>query len=310
MKIQEIKINKIKPDPSQPRKTFQRNRIKEMAQSILTEGVINPIEIDEKYMIITGEIRWRSAREAGLKTVPCKVMKLEGKKRFTRQVIENIHHNTMTPMDTAIALKKVLRMHAACIGKSHSGGRPNQGLTWLSKKIGKGRTFIELHFNLLDASPEFKKAVKKGLPYSMVEIIKRTPEPYKETIEKKIIANEFYNRDSARVVVGAMNKAPELSKKIIKTNYKGMTPADVTQKLFNLGVVSLSNEIDKAHEAPKEIGKLVIAMNKWLRENPAEDMGKLFLKDTVMGLNVVKGNITKWLKGKEVDGGIIEGEVL
>jgi ParB family chromosome partitioning protein len=97
MQILQKNINEIRPDPNQPRKNFPEKRIREMAKSILTEGIINPIEIDKDGVIITGEMRWRSAKEAGLTTVPVKVID-PGENRFRRQVIENVHHNTMTTM--------------------------------------------------------------------------------------------------------------------------------------------------------------------------------------------------------------------
>ena len=107
MNIIQKNINEIRPDTNQPRKNFPETRIREMAKSILTEGIINPIEVDKDGVIVTGEIRWRSAKEAGLKTVPVKVID-PGKTRFRRQVVENVHHNTMTTMDTSRALSKLL----------------------------------------------------------------------------------------------------------------------------------------------------------------------------------------------------------
>ena len=69
-----IPIDKIRPDKNQPRKSFDEDALKGMAVSIKNEGVINAIEIDEKFIIITGEQRWRAAKIAGLKEVPVKII--------------------------------------------------------------------------------------------------------------------------------------------------------------------------------------------------------------------------------------------
>ena len=76
MEIIEIEIDKIKPDKDQPRTSMDELELKEMAQSIVTQGVINPIEVDNDMVIITGERRWRAAKIAGLKVVPVKIFNL------------------------------------------------------------------------------------------------------------------------------------------------------------------------------------------------------------------------------------------
>jgi len=74
-KIKEIEVEKIKPDPEQPRESFDKEKLKELAQTFKTQGIIQPIEIDENYQIITGERRWRAAKLAGLKKIPCKIVR-------------------------------------------------------------------------------------------------------------------------------------------------------------------------------------------------------------------------------------------
>jgi ParB family chromosome partitioning protein len=85
MNIQEYPIAKIIPDPSQPRTVFPPTRIAEMAKSILTEGVINPVEIDKDGVIVTGEMRWRAAKEAGLKTIRVSEKTIQGHLEYLRE---------------------------------------------------------------------------------------------------------------------------------------------------------------------------------------------------------------------------------
>lgn len=72
--IKEILIDKIKPDKNQPRKTFDEEELKNLANSIIENGLLQPIEIDEENMIIDGERRWRAHKIAKKKTIRCVVI--------------------------------------------------------------------------------------------------------------------------------------------------------------------------------------------------------------------------------------------
>src|SRR3989344_4249364 len=125
MNYQTIAIEKLHPDPNQPRKYIDEDALKEMAVSVKNEGLINPIEVDGKFVIITGERRWRAAKIAGLKTVPIGVLEnISAKDRFIRQMQENLHQDTMSAWDTAEALDKIRKtiLTPAAVVKKGSGG--------------------------------------------------------------------------------------------------------------------------------------------------------------------------------------------
>lgn len=91
-RLEFLPIDSLRPDPNQPRKTFDKEKLEETAQTILTQGIIAPIEIDENNMIITGELRWRASRIADVPTVPCRrIYDPTPDDRLERQLIENIH---------------------------------------------------------------------------------------------------------------------------------------------------------------------------------------------------------------------------
>ncbi len=102
-----VDVDLIAPDPNQPRKTFDPEDIENTANTMLKQGVINPIEIDENYMIVTGEIRWRAAKFAKIKQVPCVVWKNGEHRRFERQVIENLHHHQLPEPERNAAIVKL-----------------------------------------------------------------------------------------------------------------------------------------------------------------------------------------------------------
>lgn len=89
MEIKEIPIDKIRPDKDQPRKTFSPEPINGLAETIKKHGLMMPIEIDENNIITFGERRWRAAKKAGLKTIPCVVKKVSKEEKLERQLIED-----------------------------------------------------------------------------------------------------------------------------------------------------------------------------------------------------------------------------
>lgn len=299
MKIQEIKINQIKPDISQPRKSFKPTRIKEMAQSIKTEGVINAIEIDRDFKIITGEIRWRSAKEAGLKTVPCKILTIGKEERFLRQVIENLHHNTMTHWDTAVAIDKLLTSHAV-----RSQGK-DAGISELSRKVGKSEAYIREHANILEASKDIQKAVKGGLELTFIRSINLIPKEYKVQMKKKVLSGEFKNPEGALAVQIATKRNPNKAKKILDQDYSNCETVDeVKNKIRKVDdtftETPISDAFMKGTKTPQQAGKIALLIIRWLKANPANTVGTIHLKRITMSLIFIKDAIDSWLKNKDI----------
>ena len=141
-----IDIGKLSRDPEQPRTEFSAEDIAATAFTVESQGIINPIEIDENYMIVTGEIRWRAAQQAGLKQVPCVVWRNGKHKRFERQVVENMHHHQLTDKDREAAIVKLWK----------TGEYPTQ--EQLGKAVGLGKSRIA---QILGAT-EFRE--RTGIP--------------------------------------------------------------------------------------------------------------------------------------------------
>lgn len=102
-----IPIDSLKSDPNQPRKNISEEIIASVADTIKVQGIINPIEIDENNIIVTGEIRWRGAKEAGLTEVPCRRWKGTFVERLERQIIENLHHHQLSPEERENAVVRL-----------------------------------------------------------------------------------------------------------------------------------------------------------------------------------------------------------
>ena len=87
-KIKELNVSDIKPDKNQPRKTFDEEELQHLAESILSNGLLNPIEVDEDYVITDGERRWKAHKIAKIKTITARIVKNKDKtEKLRRQLI-------------------------------------------------------------------------------------------------------------------------------------------------------------------------------------------------------------------------------
>lgn len=129
-RVQKISIDKIKPDPKQPRSVFDDKLIGELAQSIKRHGILQPLVVtqqNDEYYIVAGERRWRAAKKAGLTSLPVLVRSLEELEKLEISLVENVQRVDLNPLEQAIS---ILRLHeqfnisypeiADRLGKAHS----------------------------------------------------------------------------------------------------------------------------------------------------------------------------------------------
>jgi ParB family transcriptional regulator, chromosome partitioning protein len=110
----EIDLDRISPDPDQPRQTFDEEALEELAASIRKEGVLQPIavryeESSDEYIILHGERRWRASRLAGLSAVPAVVRDIPEERRLVHQLMENVVREDLNAVDRAAALRMLKR---------------------------------------------------------------------------------------------------------------------------------------------------------------------------------------------------------
>ena len=109
--VQKIKVIEIEPNRNQPRRNFPSESIEELAKSIEKYGVIQPIIVSKKdgyYEIVAGERRWRAAKKAGLKEMPCIVRENDERKNKEIALIENIQREDLNPIDKARGFRQLL----------------------------------------------------------------------------------------------------------------------------------------------------------------------------------------------------------
>ncbi len=151
--VSEIEVALIAPNPKQPRTHFDEAALEELADSIRTLGIIQPITVrprpDGSYIIISGERRWRAAQLAELKTVPAYVRDVDDQNLHEMALVENIQRQDLNAVEVAVSLQRLM---------------DECGLTQdaLSQRVGKKRSTIANYLRLLSQPPEVQFAVREG----------------------------------------------------------------------------------------------------------------------------------------------------
>jgi len=150
--ISYININDIKPNEGQPRKTFDDEKINELADSIQEHGLIQPIVLRKSgkgYEIVAGERRWRACRKAGLKEIPCIIKELTDEENMLIAIIENMQREDLNPIEEAEGLNQMIVTY---------------GLTQaeVSKSVGKSRPYITNALRLLKLPSEIREMLSEG----------------------------------------------------------------------------------------------------------------------------------------------------
>lgn len=147
-----IDINDIKPGASQPRKKFDEDKLRELANSIRENGVIQPLVVRKNgsgYELVAGERRWRASRLAELKKVPCIVRSFDEKQTMIVAIIENMQREDLDPIEEANGIQQMVRKY---------GFTQEQA----SATLGKSRAYIANSLRLLKLPEEIKTLITEG----------------------------------------------------------------------------------------------------------------------------------------------------
>lgn len=269
--IKLVPTNKIKPDPNQPRKIFDEQKIAEMAQSYIGQGIINPIEIDTKNMIITGECRWKAAKIARLEKVPCIVneKKMTPIERKRRQCVENAHHSDMYVMDIAKAWKEqiddylVRSRHEL---KSQKGHATDIGHTWWAEEIGKTEGHIREVLSML-YEPKFVKDYLKNKQggQTFFTAANKVPEKFRDKVKKLITDETITKRDDVRVIAKALKECPEKEKEIFETIKSSDDINYEIKAIIKNDSFEPKEEIMSPTEFGLKVDKLIISFEKHIK---------------------------------------------
>lgn len=147
-----ISIHDIKPNKNQPRKTFDEDKIGELAKSISENGIIQPIVVrktETGYEIVAGERRWRAARKAELSEVPCIVRELSDEQNMLFAIIENMQREDLNPIEEAEGINQMVTTYKLTQEQ-------------VAKSLGKSRPYIANSVRLLKLPEKIREFMSKG----------------------------------------------------------------------------------------------------------------------------------------------------
>ena len=150
--LKSLKITEVEPNRDQPRKQFKQEALEDLAESIKTYGIIQPIVVtkqDGYYGIVAGERRWRAAKLAGLEEIPAIIRDDDEQTNKEIALIENIQREDLNPYEKALGIRQLMDKY---------------GLTQeqVSKKIGKSRSSVSNTVRVLYLAPDVLELVKQG----------------------------------------------------------------------------------------------------------------------------------------------------
>ncbi|HEX5823269.1 MAG TPA: ParB/RepB/Spo0J family partition protein [Candidatus Limnocylindrales bacterium] len=148
--VKAIALDRIEPNPNQPRTIFDESALHELANSIREHGVLQPILVrplgDNRYQLVAGERRWRASKEAGLATIQALVEEIDDDTALEIAIIENLQREDLSPLEEATMYDRMIHEHGYSIRK-------------LADKLGKDKGYLENRLRLADAPEEIRELV-------------------------------------------------------------------------------------------------------------------------------------------------------
>lgn len=266
-----MKTNNLKPDKNQPRGVpsdfFRSDEGQTLADSIKTHGIINPIEVDDKGVIVTGELRWRVAKALGLKELPVKVLtEKEIGNRRSRQAHENLVRNEFSSVE-----ERALAEWAYKKAGSEKAGAKLIGVPLV--------TFQDWHFIVKEYAREgtaggtLDKLTRKSLVYT------RTASPKHRTKLQEAAAEGDWPREEVQA------KASVLTEDI---------DAKTADQIINQPVTKWSDVVRGATKQESSFSKQCIEFIRFLNAHPSSGFPKATNKAARSSITLVEGAIKDW----------------
>ena len=233
--VTELDINKIYPNPNQPRKHFDEEALQELASSIKTHGVIQPLvvnrEADGKYMIIAGERRWRASNMAGLQKVPVVIKNYTEKQIKEISIIENLQREDLNPIEAARAIKQLMDEY-------------NLTQEAVADRIGKSRPSVANTLRLLSLYPDVVKMIEDGRLSSgharSLVVVDDTTQQLK--LAKQAADGKMSVRDLEKAVKNYLNPPKHASAKTSEQSLELKELINEMQRVFATKVSAIGND--------------------------------------------------------------------
>jgi ParB family chromosome partitioning protein len=196
----EVDIDLLRPNKFQPRTQMDENRIEELARSIRSNGIIQPIvvrQVDGAYEIVAGERRWRASQRAGLRKVPVVVRDIPEERSLAAALIENVQREDLNPIEEATAYRRLADEFQLTQDQ-------------IAEAVGKDRSSIANYVRLLKLPREVRENVGSGA-LSMGHaraILGLSDEASQLRVSREVVAKGLSVRETEAIVKKAAQPAP------------------------------------------------------------------------------------------------------
>lgn len=200
--IREVHVERILPNPAQPRLSYEEDSLTELANSIREHGVLQPIlvrPIGSQYELIAGERRWRASRLANRASIPAIVVDFDEETALEVSIIENLQREDVSPLEEAAMYRKMTDL--------------GYSVRQLAQKIGKDKGYVENRLRLADAPIEIRElvSVRKDTISHAYELMKLTDERLRRRLAKRVAAGEL-SLAKLRAITGGDEGDPAATK--------------------------------------------------------------------------------------------------
>ena len=250
--VLEISVKEIRPNPFQPRKSFDEEALLELAESIKNDGLLQPIVVTEDidgYVLIAGERRLRASKLAKLKEIRAIVLNSDDHKMRQFALIENIQREQLNSVELADAYQELLKLHEL----THEE---------LSHRIHKSRTHITNTLRLLQLSVKTQKAlIEKKITAGHAKVLVGLDEKQQQLVVNSIIGQKLSVRDVESMIKNMKNFTPVTS---AKPTVKSYDFNDIKDRFDMLGfsVKSSNNKITLEFQSQNEVDKFLDHLSK------------------------------------------------
>jgi len=213
----ELSLDLIKPNPYQPRREFDDEKLKELTVSIKEHGVlqavvVSPDDDGKTFTLVAGERRCRAAKQAGLKTIPAIVKPVDRKTMLEIALIENLQREDLNPVDEAMAYKRLMKEY-------------NYTQDELARRLGRSRPSIANSVRLLGLSKKVLHMLSKNeMTPGQVRPLLAIDDQQKQEEAAALIVKDGYTAREAEKLVTKLNRAGETKKEEDTRNKARLDP--------------------------------------------------------------------------------------
>ncbi|HEY0443759.1 MAG TPA: ParB/RepB/Spo0J family partition protein [Candidatus Limnocylindrales bacterium] len=199
--VRTLPLDRIVPNPEQPRLAFDEDTLQELAASIREHGVLQPILVrplgNNQYQLIAGERRWRASKLAGLDKISALVEEIDDDTALEISIIENLQREDLSPLDEAAMYDRMIREHGYSVRK-------------LAQKLGKDKGYLENRLRLADAPDEVRAlvSVRKDTLSHAYELLKVEDPKKRRKLAEQVARGELSLVKLREKIEGRRAKAP------------------------------------------------------------------------------------------------------